>query len=79
MNIQEYFALKLEGHQLPDDIGAAEMPLDCECGADCERAIDSASALLKSFRAAFGADYNEFHARNIIFAAQEIIGCYICG
>jgi hypothetical protein len=78
MNIQEYFALKLEGAQLPDDIGALEMPCDSECGRDCMKAIDSASLMLDHIRIAMG-EHWPFHARNIIFAAQQIISIYICG
>jgi hypothetical protein len=78
LNIQAYAALKLESYQLDSDIGADSMPCDSECGRDCMKAIDAASALLECHRAAFGKD-KENIARAIISACENIVGCYICG
>jgi hypothetical protein len=78
MNIQDYFALKLEGAQLEACIGADEMPADSNCGKDCMGAIDSAAMLLNHLRAAGGHDW-PFHAQSIIDACETIVSIYICG
>ena len=53
-SVEDYFIVKLG--EAPPDETLKELMLDTNCGGDCRKVIDAASALIEHIRAAMGPD-----------------------
>lgn len=90
MNVREYFETKFKPHMYDLDVVCepvtetegeilAEMPLDSNCGADCQKAIDACAGFVDCIKMAYGEhDYPEY-INETLHACVHTCICFIRG
>ena len=65
---------------IPNDIAdnLRSMPLDTDCGDECEMTIYNADNLVQSIRTAYGDDRPEY-IQSIADITAAVCQCFICG